>query len=144
MDEYNLPTGGTDYPRTLSEFDVWFSSERDCLDFISKLRWPDGFRCPQCGGSEAWQTSRGLSHCRRCGAQTSVTAGTIFHGSRKPLLLWFRLCGIHEPEVWGERLGAPAGLGSGIVRNSVALAAQIAPGHGSAGTRSAFGVCSGG
>jgi transposase-like protein len=79
-----------DYPRSLEEFEARFRTDAACIAYMSKLRWPDGFRCPQCGGSEAWQTSRGLSHCRRCGAQTSVTAGTIFHGSRKPLLLWFR------------------------------------------------------
>ena len=28
--------------------------------------------------------------CGRCGFETSVTAGTIFHRSRKPLRLWFR------------------------------------------------------
>ncbi|MBN1981729.1 MAG: transposase [Chitinivibrionales bacterium] len=48
MDVYNLPIGGTDYPRTFSEFDEWFSSESDCLDFIRKLRWPNGFVCSFC------------------------------------------------------------------------------------------------
>ncbi|HPC18532.1 MAG TPA: IS1595 family transposase, partial [Candidatus Hydrogenedentes bacterium] len=33
---------------------------------------------------------RGLWHCRGCGFQTSVTAGTIFQDTRKPLRLWFR------------------------------------------------------
>ena len=28
--------------------------------------------------------------CARCGRQTSVTAGTIFQDTRKPLRLWFR------------------------------------------------------
>ncbi len=28
--------------------------------------------------------------CQQCDRQTSVTAGTIFHGSHKPLTLWFR------------------------------------------------------
>jgi hypothetical protein len=31
----------------------------------------------------------GLLHCRGCHARTSVTAGTIFEGTRKPLELWF-------------------------------------------------------
>ena len=30
-------------------------------------------------------------HCTSCGHQTSVTSGTIFHGTRKPLLLWFHI-----------------------------------------------------
>ena len=28
--------------------------------------------------------------CARCGRQTSVTSGTIFQDTRKPLRLWFR------------------------------------------------------
>ena len=34
--------------------------------------------------------ARRLFECRN-GHQSSVTAGTVFHGSRKPLLLWFRV-----------------------------------------------------
>lgn len=79
-----------DYPRSQDEFDARFRTEAACIEYLISLRWPEGFVCPHCGGSEAWQTSRGLWHCRACRTQTSVTAGTIFHGSRKPLLLWFR------------------------------------------------------
>jgi transposase-like protein len=32
-----------------------------------------------------------MIHCSSCGHQTSVTSGTIFHGTRKPLLLWFHI-----------------------------------------------------
>ena len=31
-----------------------------------------------------------LLECRKCGHQTSVTAGTIFQDTRKPLVDWFR------------------------------------------------------
>ena len=34
-------------------------------------------------------TSRGLLHCRGCQGQTSLTAGTVFEGTRKPLRMWF-------------------------------------------------------
>lgn len=30
-----------------------------------------------------------LFHCAGCGQQTSVTAGTVFQGTRKPLVMWF-------------------------------------------------------
>ena len=36
-------------------------------------------------------TGRELIHCSACGTQTSITAGTIFQGTRKPLLLWFHI-----------------------------------------------------
>ena len=79
-----------DYPSSQDEFERRFRTEAECLEYIVRLRWPEGFVCPRCGGADAWQTGRGLWHCRLCRAQTSATAGTILHGSRKPLLLWFR------------------------------------------------------
>ena len=53
------------------------------------MRWLDGFRCPRCGNDHAWVMKRGLHWCCRCDYQVSVTAGTIFQNSRKPLQLWF-------------------------------------------------------
>lgn len=79
-----------DYPRTLVEFEQRFGTEEACLKYLYKLRWPQGFRCPRCGHQEAWSTSRDLYRCLRCDFQTSITAGTIFQGTRKPLRLWFR------------------------------------------------------
>lgn len=32
-----------------------------------------------------------MIHCPKCGHQASVTAGTIFHGTQKPLQLWFHI-----------------------------------------------------
>ena len=84
------PVGGIDYPRTLQEFDVWFAAEEDCALYLRKLRWPDGFKCPRCASLEAWLTARHLLHCARCHRQTSITAGTVFEGTRKPLRIWFQ------------------------------------------------------
>ena len=79
-----------DYPRTLMELEERFSTEATCLEYLLKLRWPNGFVCPRCQAKEIWKTRRGLLHCAKCGAQTSVTSGTILHGTRKPLPMWFR------------------------------------------------------
>ena len=84
------PVGGVDYPRTLKEFDEWFPSEAACADFLRRVRWPEGFRCPVCGKTVAWMTARGQLRCAGCQRQTSATAGTIFEGTRKPLRLWFQ------------------------------------------------------
>jgi len=35
-------------------------------------------------------TSRGYLHCRECGGEISVTAGTVFERTRKPLRAWFQ------------------------------------------------------
>ncbi len=79
-----------DYPRTIEEFERRFSSEEACRAYIEALRWPEGFRCPACQGEAAAMVRDGLYQCRSCRRQTSVTAGTIFQDTRKPLVMWFR------------------------------------------------------
>lgn len=84
------PIAGVDYPRTFQEMDVWFRTESGCRDYIRRLRWPDGFVCRRCGAMEdPWVTARGVLLCKACNAETSLTAGTIFQDSRKPLRMWF-------------------------------------------------------
>jgi len=83
MNEYE------EYPQTYEDFLEWFKTEEDCINYISKIRWQDGFKCPKCFSTKAWRTSKGLMHCYNCGHQTSVIAGTLFQGTRKPLRLWF-------------------------------------------------------
>lgn len=78
------------YPRTVIEFEQQFSTEEACEKYIIELRWPDGFRCPNCQHGKAWLTKQKLFHCTCCGHETSITAGTIFQDTRKPLRLWFR------------------------------------------------------
>jgi transposase-like protein len=79
-----------EFSGTLVDVESRFGSEQACWDYLVKLRWPEGFRCPRCGGRTAWTTTRRLFVCATCQHQASVTAGTIFQDRRKPLMLWFR------------------------------------------------------
>lgn len=79
-----------DYPRNLAEFEARFSTEAACREYLIRLRWPEGFRCPRCAGQKSWPVRGVLLQCAACGYQGSVTAGTIFQDTRKPLTLWFR------------------------------------------------------
>ena len=79
-----------DYPRTLAELEKRFSSEEACRAYLSRLRWPEGFRCPRCGPGKAWLLGSGRWQCADCGRQVSVTAGTVFQDTRTPLTVWFR------------------------------------------------------
>lgn len=79
-----------DYPRTILELEERFSNEEACWDYLIQLRWPGGFICPRCGGTGNWTATRGRLICRACRYQGSVTAGTIFQDTRKPLRMWFR------------------------------------------------------
>lgn len=79
------------YPKTFEEFLEWFQSNADCEQYLEWIRWPNGLECPRCGGKKMWRTERGLLHCGDCQHQTSATVGTVFEGTRKPLLLWFHI-----------------------------------------------------
>jgi len=79
-----------DFPNNELEFDRRFSCEAACQDYLFQLRWPDGFVCPHCSHTQYWKSARGLYLCRHCDRQQSVTAGTIFHGTQKPLRVWFK------------------------------------------------------
>ena len=97
------------------EFEKNFNTEEACSQYLFKLRWPDGFMCPRCNHGKAWPLKGGLYQCTKCNNKVSVIAGTIFHGTHKPLILWFRA-------IWwltGQKNGASAvtiqkimGLGS--------------------------------
>jgi len=79
-----------EYPRNLTELEAKFGTEEACRAYLTRLRWPDGYRCPRCSGIRSWPIRRVLLECADCGSQTSVTAGTIFQDTRTPLPVWFR------------------------------------------------------
>jgi transposase-like protein len=78
-----------EYPMTFDEFTTSFATEQQCRDYLYTLRWADGFACPKCGHHKNWAIGDVLYECAACGHQTSVIAGTIFQGTRRPLKDWF-------------------------------------------------------
>jgi transposase-like protein len=104
-----------DYPKTLLEMEQRFATEEACRDYLTKLRWPTDFVCPECQGKGGWEDRRRRWTCQACRRQTTVTAGTIFDGTHLPLRLWFRAVWL----VTSQKSGASAlglqrvlGLGS--------------------------------
>lgn len=79
------------YPKDFQEFLAQFRNEDDCWNYIFRMRWPNGYRCKKCSSEKFWITKEKIIHCSSCGNETTVTSGTIFHKSRKPLLLWFHI-----------------------------------------------------
>jgi transposase-like protein len=76
-------------PTNLPAFQRMFGTEDACRDYLFRVRWPDGFACPKCGSRTAWpREDRDLMECNN-GHMTSVTAGTVMHGTRTPLCTWF-------------------------------------------------------
>ena len=91
-----------------------FGTEDQCRSALVRLRWPNGFMCRSCGhrGHCILVLRRGIYQCNRCKTQVSVTAGTIFHATKLPLVTWFAAIhlimttknGISSVEL-GRRLG---------------------------------------
>ena len=79
-----------EFPRTLPEFDQRFGTEEACWEYLFKVRWPKGWRCRLCSRAHGWRNRRRAIQCAVCGHQSSVTAGTVFHATKKPLRLWFK------------------------------------------------------
>jgi predicted RNA-binding Zn-ribbon protein involved in translation (DUF1610 family) len=79
-----------DQPRSLLEFQRDFPDDAACVRYLAGLRWPTGFICPACGATRAYElVARRLWQCAACRQQTSLTAGTVLHGTRLPLITWF-------------------------------------------------------
>ena len=77
------------FPKSVIELDDMFPDEEACRAYLERLRWPGGFQCPKCESPNGWRASRGRFVCHECRYQGTVTAGTIFQDTRKPLRLWF-------------------------------------------------------
>lgn len=113
MEQY--PIAGIDYPRDFQEFDRWFQDEAACRRYVFRLRWPEGYQCRHCKRQIApWITSRRYMHCRECGRESSIIAGTVFAGTRKPLRTWFQAMWLITSQKYGgSALGLQRTLGLG-------------------------------
>jgi hypothetical protein len=105
------------YPHSLLEFQQRFPDERACAGYLIESRWPDGFVCPGCGSVKAWalETKAFTFEGAGCHRQTSVTAGTIMHGSKLSLTVWFwaaYLMASHANGISALQLQKQLGLGS--------------------------------
>ncbi len=75
---------------TLPELNRLFSTDDDCREILTRLRWPEGVTCPRCQNRNVWWVeSRKQFTCSECSYQFSVTTGTIFNDSHLPLPSWF-------------------------------------------------------
>lgn len=79
-----------DFPMSEIEFEKRFSTEQACMDYLATMKWPEGFCCQRCGHQEYWISAKRLYICTRCESGYSLTAGTVMHGTKKPLTYWFK------------------------------------------------------
>ena len=82
--------GNKEIEFSLFEFQTQFSTDRDCLEYLSGLKWNSGFECKKCKHTHYCKGIKEFDkQCTRCNYLESPTAGTLFHGIKFPLLKAF-------------------------------------------------------
>jgi len=77
---------------SMPEFFKHYGTESQCSAALELARWPDGFRCPRCGGGAHCVLrggTRKVFQCNACRHQTSLIAGTVFQCTKLALTVWF-------------------------------------------------------
>src|SRR5271157_2644347 len=105
----------------IREINIKFSTDEQCLQYIEKMRWPDGIiRCPTCGDKNVTKYERPKTEPKHrkpenelkrpdklnrrqwfyiclnsdCREQFSPTSGTLFADTHLPLIVWFHAIGL--------------------------------------------------
>ena len=77
---------------SLFELFEQFGTEAQCEAALERARWPQGFRCPRCGGAAHCVLrvrARKTFQCNLCHHQSSLIAATLFEGTKLALRVWF-------------------------------------------------------
>ena len=77
---------------SMTEFFDRYGSQQKCERAVIESRWPRGFVCPDCSGTNSLSFRRdGLLYweCVDCRHQTSLICGTIFQATKLALPRWF-------------------------------------------------------
>ena len=63
-----------------------FRSDDKCLEFLSDLKWSNGFICRKCGNTNYCSGKTPFARrCTKCKTEESATTGTIFHNCKFPV-----------------------------------------------------------
>jgi len=78
---------------SMPEFFDLYGDIDHCEQRVREWRWPQGFVCPRCAGTEHSEFRRSSGRlyfqCCACRYQCSLSVGTIFESSKQPLPTWF-------------------------------------------------------
>ncbi|PHR25157.1 MAG: hypothetical protein COA36_14210 [Desulfotalea sp.] len=78
-------------PGESSQHNTLFATDQDCISYLFQKRWPNGFRCPFCNRLQSEISPAHTIVCRYCRKQSSITANTLMHGSKKSLTEWVQV-----------------------------------------------------
>ena len=100
-----------------------FSSDQSCIEHLEIVRWDEKPICPHCSSEKVGRKREGEKigrwNCHTCKSSFNVLSGTLFAGTKIPLLKWFvaislmidakksvsscqmaRHLGINQPSAW--------------------------------------------
>jgi transposase-like protein len=75
------------------EFYKRFRTDEDCLQYLSEIKWQDGYVCKKCGHRTFCKGEKAYSRrCVKCKYDESPTAQTMFDKIKFSLLIAFHIC----------------------------------------------------
>src|SRR5262245_60934234 len=76
--------------KTLNDLLTYFNDQKNCMDFLEKMRWPVAVTCPICNSTKISRRKKDF-HCLNpaCGKVFHAATGTIYARSRIGLSTWF-------------------------------------------------------
>ncbi|MCR4965409.1 MAG: transposase [Bacteroidales bacterium] len=85
-----MGTNITQKLKSLRDLEIYFNSQRRCLDYLAWKRWEGSPQCPYCSGNKIYKKCDGRYVCAGCGNTFSILVGTVFQNTKLPLLTWFK------------------------------------------------------
>lgn len=74
------------------EFGKQFYDNESCYLYLVEQKWGKGYYCSRCGHGKYYKGKTCYHRkCKQCGYDESVTANTIFHGMKMPVLKAFHM-----------------------------------------------------
>lgn len=74
------------------EFAKRFQTNQDCYHYLLDIKWNRGYACSRCGFADFYKgRTYYYRRCKKCGYDESVTANTVFHGIKMPILKAFHM-----------------------------------------------------
>lgn len=75
---------------SIFEFQEMFPDEKSCIDYLTELKWSNGFECPRCGHTKSCSGHKEyIRQCTKCNYLVSPTSGTLFHKVKFSMLKAF-------------------------------------------------------
>ena len=110
-----------------------------CFALVRQYRWPEGVRCPACGGAavardgfDDRQAHRQRYRCKGCAGRFDDLTGTVLAGHHQPLRVWVLCLYFMGLNLSNRQIARELGLGASDVQAMTAalrrgLAAKVPP-----------------